>query len=96
MAREIRERKAASIPAKSLAGELVELRKDKARLDWIEAHHKALNATFGPWYHWSVIRSHNVTRLMLRDTNVFDIHDSDPRGGPDIRSAIDTAMESAR
>jgi hypothetical protein len=79
-----------------LEAEVAELRRDKARLVWLEAHHRALNATYGPWYHWSIIRSHNVTRLMLGDVNTLDVNDADPRGGPDIRAALDMAIGAAR
>lgn len=73
-----------------LEADLAELRKDKDRLDWLDACNARLNARYGTNYGWSVILSHNVTRLMLGHM-VVDLHDSE--GGvaklPSCRAAID-------
>lgn len=40
------------------------LLKDKARLDFLEAAHDALNASSGTDYGWEMIINHNVVRFM--------------------------------
>lgn len=59
------------------------LKKDKARLDFLEAAHAALNACYGTTYGWEMIINQNVVRYMAghcypRDDAYpgIDLHDS--------------------
>jgi len=74
------------------------LLRDKARLDYLEAAHAALNERYGTNYGWELIINHNVVRFMAGNSyprdNAFpgiDLHDS--KGGnaklPTCRDAID-------
>lgn len=77
----------------ALLAELHELRKDKARLDFLDQCNERLNAHCGTNYHWALILNHNVNRLMLGHLEV-DLHDSDAgnKGLPSCRLAIDARM----
>lgn len=70
------------------------LEADKARLDFLDACNAALNRRYGTNYGWSLVLSHNVTRLMLGRWLEVDLHDSE--GGkaklPSCRGAIDREM----
>lgn len=45
--------------------EMREVAADKARLDFLDACNAALNGRYGTNYGWSLVLTHNVTRLML-------------------------------
>jgi hypothetical protein len=68
------------------------LEADKARLDFLDEANRTLNAAYGTTYRWSVVMSHNVNRLMLGRNMSVDLHDSDARGLPSCRDAIDAKM----
>lgn len=70
--------------------EILELRKDKARLDYLDEANKRLNAHYGTSYQWKLIMNHNVNRLMLGHMDV-DLNDADANGLPSCRDAIDKA-----
>ncbi len=74
--------------------ELIELQRDKARLDFLDRCNAALNARFGTSYGWELILNHNVTRLMLGRLTV-DLNDA--AGGnsklPSCRAAIDARIK---
>lgn len=74
------------------------LLRDKARLDFLEAAHAAVNKRYGTNYGWELIINHNVVRFMAGNSyprdDAFpgiDLHDS--KGGndklPTCRAAID-------
>lgn len=63
--------------------ELVALRGDKARLDYLDSLTTILNAQHGTTYGWKVDWNHNRTSLSVTDCNL-------PALG--IRAAIDAAM----
>lgn len=81
--------------AERAEAECAELRADKARLDYLDRCNAALNARYGTTYRWKLIQSHNVNRLMIGDFAV-DLHDSQPRGLPSCRDAIDERMREGR
>lgn len=64
---------------------------DKDRLDFLDRCNDRLNAIYGTSYSWSLILNHNVNRLMLGHMLV-DLHDSDARGFPSCRAAIDAEI----
>lgn len=70
------------------------LEADKARLDFLDACNAALNGRYGTNYGWTLVLTHNVTRLMLGRWMEVDLHDSE--GGkaklPSCRGAIDREM----
>ncbi len=73
--------------------ELLALREDKARLDWLEKQRMALNAHTGSRYGWKLVQSHLVNRLMLPTPEVcemagVDLHDTGLTSD-DVRAAID-------
>jgi len=81
------------------------LLRDKARLDYLEAAHAALNDRYGTNYGWELIINHNVVRFMAGNSyprdNAFpgiDLHDS--KGGnaklPTCRDAIDKYLPNAK
>lgn len=81
-----------------LADRLEELERDKARLDFLDEANARLNAQYGTDYRWTLIMNHNVIRLMLGHLLV-DLNDTDARGLPSCRDAIDRAVaerEAAR
>lgn len=80
------------------------LLKDKARLDYLEQAHVALNAHYKTEYGWRLIINPNVVRFMAgnscpRDDGYpgIDLHDS--QGGnaklPTCREAIDACMPNS-
>lgn len=73
------------------ADEIDRLTADKARLDFLDACNAALNGRYGTNYGWSLVLTHNVTRLMLGRSMEVDLHDSE--GGntklASCRNAID-------
>lgn len=82
-----------------LASELAELRKDKARLDWLEVRRVALNRHCGSSYGWKLVQSHLVNRLMLETPECgaiagVDINDAEGTKD-DVRAAIDAARKDA-
>jgi hypothetical protein len=76
----------------AVAEEWRELRKDRERLDWLEARRQALNRFYRTQYGWRVVLSHNVVRAVV-SLNDLDVHDSEPNG-PDLRAAIDAVREA--
>lgn len=81
------------------------LLRDKARLDYLEAAHSALNERYGTNYGWELIINHNVVRFMAGNSyprdNGFpgvDLHDSN--GGnaklPTCREAIDKYLTNSQ
>lgn len=82
------------------AAEITALRRDKARLDFLDRCNARLNAHYGTNYGWGLILNHNVTRLMLappRGEMAVDLNDA--VGGnaklPSCRDAIDRQMRPA-
>lgn len=77
-----------------LRARVEELERDRARLDFLDACNAALNGRYGTNYGWSLVLTHNVTRLMLGRNMEVDLHDSE--GGntklPSCRNAIDREM----
>jgi hypothetical protein len=67
------------------------LRADKARLDFLDECNAALNGRYGTSYGWTLVLSHNVTRLMLGRWMEVDLHDSEGSNArlPSCRDAID-------
>lgn len=94
----------AAVPCSALSvprEEYEALLKDKARLDYLEQAHVALNARYETEYGWKLIINHNVVRFMAgncypRDDGYpgIDLHDSE--GGnaklQTCREAIDACM----
>lgn len=78
-----------------------ELCKDKARLDFLESAHHALNAHYGTVYNWRLIINHNVIRAMAGHSHPcdgfpgIDLHDSEGGniGVETCRDAIDAVRE---
>lgn len=75
---------------------------DSARLDWLDGLNVALNRHYGTTYRWKLVLSPNVVRLMSGPAGsgyvaAVDLHDSDARGVPSCRQAIDEArLDAAR
>lgn len=76
--------------------EVVELTKDKERLDFLDKCNRGLNEYFGTTYKWEFILNHNVTRLMCGQGRAGDIdvdlNDANALGLPSCRDAIDKKM----
>jgi len=82
--------------------EYEELLRDKARLDYLESAHEALNKRYGTDYGWELIINHNVVRFMVGNSHPrdgfpgIDLHDS--KGGyaklSTCRVAIDKYLPS--
>jgi hypothetical protein len=68
---------------------------DTARLDFLDEMNRRLNASYGTTYRWKLIVNHNVNRLMLGQMAV-DLNDSEARGLPSCREAIDEAMRDIK
>lgn len=81
---------------KARDAEIERLRGDAERLDWLDGLNRALNKQHGTTYQWKLVLSPNVVRLMAgrHDKGYIgdiDLHDSDARGVPSCRAAIDQA-----
>ncbi|MBA1156889.1 hypothetical protein [Microvirga mediterraneensis] len=73
------------------AGEIERLRKDAARLDFLDGLNARLNTAWGTTYKWELVINHNVNRLLLSDMKV-DLNDMAANGLKSCRDAIDAAM----
>lgn len=73
---------------KITTAELEALRKDKARLDFLDRMNAALNGHYGTRYGWRLIFSHNVNRLFLGHLDI-DLNDAQAHGLRSCREAID-------
>jgi len=62
--------------------EYEELKKDKARLDYLERAHNALSARYQTAYGWKLVINQNVVRAMVKNCHPWDgkdgvdLHDS--------------------
>lgn len=77
------------------------LKRDSARLDFLDECNRRLNEKCGSSYGWEMILSHNVTRLMMESPFVteragVDLHDSQvpAQAKKTCRQAIDVVMLS--
>lgn len=71
---------------------IVELLKDKRRLDFLDQCNARLNERSGTVYRWELILNHNVNRLMLGHMEV-DLNDAAAKGLPSCRDALDREIE---
>lgn len=78
-----------SLPTKKPDAELVDLRKDKERLDFLDMLNAGLNQRYGTTYGWEMITSHNVNRVFCEDLNTIDLNDAKAHGFKSCRDAID-------
>ena len=74
------------------------LKKDKARLDFLDECNRRLNEYCGTKYGWKLIQSHLVNRLMFKDLGLHsggvDLNDAEANGFDSCRKAIDEKMKS--
>lgn len=70
-----------------LISENAALRKDKARLDWLDAANQALNEAHGTKYGWKYDANHNRCQIAINDHNI---------PAHSIRQAIDAARKEAQ
>lgn len=79
-----------------LEAQLLAAQEDSERLNWLDRMNFNLNKHYKTAYHWKVILSPNVVRLMVRspafdEMASIDLHDSHHDGVDSCRAAIDAA-----
>lgn len=84
------ERKAAKYDA--LMEEVIELRKDKQRLNYLDKLSHLLNERYGTNYGWEFIVNENVTRLFFKSLRHIDLNNAKAYGFKTVREAIDRRL----